>query len=94
MAAIYPFQLCAAILRGFNAQLKKDGIIQDGAVGLHCVDDDRKQEAYQVTDKGRYIGGCSVVTGCDDEIMAISSGYVDDLTGTQLDTELVKAAIG
>ena len=62
-------------------------------MGLHCVDDDRKQKAYQVTDKGRCIGGCSVVTGCDDEIMAISSGYVDDLTGTQLDTELVKAAI-
>ena len=40
MAAIYPFQLCASILRGLNRQLIKDGVIISGAVGLHVVEED------------------------------------------------------
>ena len=35
MAAIFPVRLCKAILNGFRAQLRNDGMVLDGSVGIH-----------------------------------------------------------
>ena len=36
-AVIYPASLCRAILRGFHKQLKEDGMVEDGAVGIEVA---------------------------------------------------------
>ena len=38
MAAIFPIRLCKAILEGFRNQLKKDGVVFEGVVGMHDAD--------------------------------------------------------
>ena len=37
-AAIYPFQLCKAILRGFRNQLRSDGRLVQGVCGLQSLE--------------------------------------------------------
>ena len=39
LAAIYPFKLCTAILRGLSRQLVSDGVIKAGCVGLHMIEE-------------------------------------------------------
>ena len=85
LAAIYPFQLCGAILRGFHDQLKHDGIIQDGTVGMQYVGEENVREPIVVSDSNRSLGGCSAVTGEKGDVLAVAGGYVDDLIGTNLD---------
>ena len=43
--AIYSDKLCRAIIRGMTAQLKVDGLIKDGEVGINAMDDDAAVEA-------------------------------------------------
>ena len=37
-AAIYPFQLCKAILRGFRNQMRSDGRLAEGMCGLQNLE--------------------------------------------------------
>ena len=90
MAAIFPVRLCKAILSGFRQQLKKDGIVRDGTVGMH--------EAEQGKDEEVGIGDGSVMSFChttSGEVLKFDNGegpFYDDLTKQQLPTALVKAA--
>ena len=49
-AAIYPFQLCKAILRGFRNQMRADGRMVQGVYGLQSLDwEDEKDLCMRVT---------------------------------------------
>ena len=49
-AAIYPFQLCKAILRGFRNQLRADGRLVQGVYGLQSLDwEDEKDLCMRMT---------------------------------------------
>ena len=101
MAAIYPFRLCAAILQGLNKQLVRDGIIVPGSIGLHMVEEVEDIPlmvlSMRMSDDVRAIGGCSSVTRGERHILSIGAAggkkYIDDLTGIELDGNLVRAAI-
>ena len=97
LAAIYPYRLCIAILRGFRRQLVKDGIMQRDCIGLHMVEETVPTFILSIGDdsdrKSRH-GGCSAVTRNDEQILTVDAGsYVDDLTGIALADELVRLAI-
>ena len=77
LAGIYPFKLCAAILKGFSNQLTKDGIIQPGCVGLHVVEESNDvplmlMGSSETDDRICSRGGCSAVTGMDKEVLSMS----------------------
>ena len=101
LAAIYPYKLCAAILRGFSRQLVKDGVMQSGCIGLHAVEEEQPvfvmtigETSEAIDDSRKRHGGCSTVTRNDQHVLSMTTGiYKDDLTGTPLDTKLVRAAI-
>ena len=46
-----------------------------------------------VSDEMNNLGGCSAVTRGHSEIMMMGKVYRDDLTGIELDSKLVQAAI-
>ena len=69
MAAIFPVRLCKAILSGFQQQLKKDGIVHDGTVGMNEADQGKDDEVG--------IGDGSVMSVChvaSDEILSSTMG--------------------
>ena len=76
-AAIYPFELCRAILVGFARQMRIDGVIQDNVVGMQLIEEAEEQLHVMAVEAGG-AGG---------------STYRDDLTGQSLDPSLVAAAI-
>ena len=41
-AAVYPPELCKAMIRGIMSELKARGIVKDGEIGLHAVCDEDK----------------------------------------------------
>ena len=97
-AAIYPFQLCKAILTGLHRQLRAEGKLQDGTVGVQALFDDEVLEGKTVT----YV---DVHTGEEvhtleyaklDALFQVSESnvqsYRDGVTGQDLDPILVKAA--
>ena len=43
--AIYSNKLCRAIIRGMTAQLRRDGLIKNGEVGINGMDDDAAVQA-------------------------------------------------
>ena len=45
MAAIFPVKLCKAILSGFIRQLRRDGLVSEGVVGMHECEHGRNHEA-------------------------------------------------
>ena len=94
LAAIFPLQLCNAILRGFARQLTHDGIIKPGSIGLHVVEEDCHVMSVSGVDcRMRSLDGKLEVT-CDIPAMSINGKmYKDDLTGLPLDEALVRAAI-
>ncbi len=55
-SAIYPHKLCKAIVKGMAAQLKADGLIKDGEIGINAVDDDGEFEANMKTNENGYSG--------------------------------------
>ena len=77
LAAIYPFELCRAILRGMSRQLRMDGILHNDCVGMQMFIEDRT-ETIDVLNIG-YQGG--------------AVEYRDDLTGQPVSAELVLAAV-
>ena len=85
-AAIYPFALCRAILRGFRDQMVADGRLQPGSVGLNCVMLDGGDERLVET---RYIAG-----DADGNVLKLNIAsdekFVDDLTGHALDRLFVE----
>ena len=91
MAAIFPLKLCRAILGGLKSQLKKDGVVCNGQVGMHAHDPEGE-------DDDGYLNMCAAemhVDVGDGHIMKIDNGegpFFDDLTKQQLPTELVKLA--
>ena len=44
-AAIFPVKLCKAILSGFSRQLRRDGLVTEGVVGMHECEGGRSHEA-------------------------------------------------
>ena len=102
MAAIFPLKLCRAILSGFRDQLKKDGILVNGTVGMQqngrgikttTTDDDHC--AYGLDGS---LNMCAAEEYCatkNGEVLKSDNGegpFYDDLTKQQLPSELVKAA--
>jgi hypothetical protein len=91
MVAIFPLKLCRAILGGLKSQLKKDGVVCNGQVGMHAHDPEGE-------DDDGYLNMCAAemyVDVGDGHIMKIDNGegpFFDDLTKQQLPTELVKLA--
>ena len=87
-AAIYPFELCRAILTGFRDQMVADGRLQRGCVGLNCVMWDGGEPR---ADEDYYVAG-----GSDGHILKFAVAgdekFVDDLTGQPLDPILCRAA--
>ena len=71
MAAIFPFKLCASILQGFAEQLNEDGIMEQGTVGMHTVEESAHSggtysvdaELHEQRSKGK--AGISVSTGTE-----------------------------
>ena len=43
-AAIYPKKLCMTIIRGMTNQMRKDGVLKPGCIGLMAMDEDKKDE--------------------------------------------------
>ena len=80
MAAIFPLKLCKAILSGLRSQLKSDGIVIDGEVGLHAIDPmELDNEHVEV----------------DGHLFKFDDGqgpFFDDLTKQELPKLLVQAA--
>ena len=101
MAAIFPLKLCKAILSGFRDQLKKDGILINGIVGMQeCNQEDKAspgddQCVYGLDGKVNMCVSESHYTTRNGQVLKFDSGegpFYDDLTKQQLPTELVKAA--
>ena len=65
MAAIFPVGLCKAILSGLKAQLKSDGIVCNGVVGLHEADEGLVKDA-ELGDYLRLMDICSSSTTAKD----------------------------
>lgn len=86
--AIYPFELCRAILTGFRNQMIADGRLKAGSVGLNCVmldgGDARAVEEHYVA--GDHYGNVLKFTIQSDE------RFIDDLSGQPLDPVLCRAA--
>ena len=80
MAAVYPVKLCKAILTGLRDQLRSDGVVIDGIVGMHEMHDEHVEQT------------CVNVDG---HALRFDNGegpFFDDLTKQELSTPLVKAA--
>ena len=91
MAAIFAVKLCKAILSGFSRQLRKDGLVTDGVVGMDECEHGRNR-ADQIDD-GSVMSVQSVEM--HGHILKFDNGegpFYDDLTKQQLPTQLVKAA--
>ena len=84
MAALYHFKLCRAILVGFRNQLKKDGMCQEGYVGML-----EREETPELL-------SCFNLTSASGHVLKVQieneQTFRDDLTGQALDPSLVKAA--
>ena len=90
MAAIFPIKLCKAILSGLKQQLRKDGVVLNGTVGLHerCNGNYNDNGNDNDNDNDNYYE-------CDGHILKFDSGegpFFDDLTQQELPRLLVKAA--
>ena len=75
--------------------------MQSGCIGLHAVEEEQPvyvmtigESSENIDDERRRIGGCSTISRRDQHVLSMTTGiYKDDLTGTPLDTKLVRAAI-
>ena len=85
-AAIYPFRLCRAILKGFRDQMVVDGRLQPGSVGLNSVFLDERDVDSSILSIGNRYGELLKVKVENEEI------FLDDLTGHKLDPSLVRKA--
>ncbi len=85
-AAIYPFALCKAILRGFRKQLKADGIVEDGAVGMQVQESREHMKDVEI----------AIMEFEKDPVPALAAQgvkvYRDAITGQPLVPELVRLA--
>ncbi len=92
-AAIYPFELCRAILRGCRNQLLRDGKLKDGVHGLQNIFEEDNVRYYdQLT--GEALDASEIAAA--EKVFAVHQqaheGYRDSVTGQPLRAELVKAA--
>ena len=85
-AAIFPGELCIAILRGFKFQLLKDRRMRHGEVGLTYDADGVMLDADDEM--------AAMADGCDWQTLIASrpDRFVDDLTGLPLVPDLCRAA--
>ena len=74
-AAIFPFQLCRAILRGMREQLRRDGVFEPGVVGLH---------------QSGFVADSSCGSILLSALAMERPKYIDDLTGQPLPEDLVR----
>ena len=84
LAAVYDFKLCRAILVGIRDQLRRDGLYEDGFVGLmegRC--ETELVPVFHLTDSNGYVLKVQIEG---------AETYKDDLTGQPLPPELVKIA--
>ena len=92
-AAVYPFRLCRAILRGFRNQLLKDGTLQTGMYGMQGVFEEDQTKYYDhltgAVLEGEELAAAEKVFAVQQKI---HEGYRDSVTGQPLRADLVKAA--
>ena len=87
-AAIYPFELCRAILRGFRNQMIADDKLKPGSVGLNCM----------MRDGIECCGTSEVLAfgNASGEVLKVkienTDEFKDDLTGQILPAEHLRAA--
>jgi len=104
MAAIFPVRLCKAILGGLRDQLRADGAVHDGVVGIHEHERHVSNDADVSSPAScRVEPGVVTDPSCGEDKYAIVDGHLlkfddgqgpffDDLTRQQLPSLLVKAA--
>ena len=103
MAAAFPLKLCRAILGGLRNQLRKDGILLNGHVGMQERDREAKMIlTHDDDDCGYNLDGSLIlcvgeglVETRHGQLLKFDSGegpFFDDLTKQQLPPALVKAA--
>ena len=85
MAAVYHFKLRRAILVGIRRQLQKDGLCQDGFVGM-----------LEKTESVPMVLTCLMFSNKRGEVLKVQvegeQTFREDLTGQLLNPELVRAA--
>ena len=92
-AAVYPFELCRAILEGCRNQLMRDGTLKEGMFGLQGKFEEDTVKYYdQLT--GAPLEGEDVIAA--ERVFAVQQrahgGFKDSVTGQPLRVELVRAA--
>ena len=94
MAALFPIRLCKAIFEGFWNQLKKDGVVFEGVVGMHDIDQTNNATTTPTRASPRDL--CAFEHAeVDGHILTFDSGegpFFDDLIKQERPTLLVKAA--
>ena len=88
MAAIYPFDLCRAILTGFKAQIRCDGRMSPTSVGLQSLMGSDMEDEVPLTmlEAGNSYDELLRFKVDNEEV------FLDDLTGQQVDPALVREA--
>ena len=84
LAAIYPFELCRALLTGCRNQLRADGKLSAGLHGIQCPEEDMGDEALRRR--------CCRLWKIDVEDDDDGATYKDAVTGQPLRAEWVKEA--
>ena len=93
LAAIFPVNLCKAILSGFSNQLRRDGVTSPGVISMHDADHGRNNETNMddgstmlLQQDEKY---CATLNG---QLLRCNDGkgpFYDDLTKQQMPTRLV-----
>ncbi len=87
-AAVYPMRLCRAILKGFQQQLRHDGILKEGIQGMQV--EGHQQDVETMLTEIEEIHNVRV----EEEALTVQGArvYKDAITGQTLIPELVEAA--
>ena len=90
-AAIYPFELCKAMITGFRNPMLVDGRLSRGSAGLNCIMRDDLEDEGPTDLQGVLVAENSYSLILK---LQVENGevFLEDLTGQRLDPALVKAA--
>ena len=94
-AAVYPFVLCKAILKGLQKQLRRDGLVQDHVYGIQPVwEEEVTTTTYRDFETGSLLSVSEYkhMEGVFAAHAKSTEKFVDGMTGQPLDPDLVRAA--
>ena len=94
-AAVYPFVLCKAILKGLQKQLRRDGLVQDHVYGIQPLwEEEAVTTTYRDFETGTLLSAVEYkhMEGVFATQAKCAEKFIDGMTGQPLDPELVKAA--